>query len=220
MQQNRRTRREFIKTILKVFAVTIGILTLGKNKKKLMAKNKNISSPTRTIKSNKKILVAYESQFGSTAEVAEFIANRLIANKQVIEIKKICEVDDLASYSHVIIGSAIQYDNWMPEAREFIIENENELATKSVSFFLVCLVLSKNTKEAIEKADGYAIKTMKLVPKIKVNSFGKFAGVLNYSKMSFGQKILAKIIFAIIGVKEGEYRDWDAIKDWVKKLNF
>ena len=218
--QSRTTRRKFITTILKLFAVTIGVFSFRKNKRNLIKKNKNISSTSKSTISNNKLLIAYESQFGSTEEVAKFIANNLAVNGQVVEIRKICEVDDLSSYKNVIIGSAIQYDNWMPEAREFIIRNENELATKSVNFFLVCLVLSKKGEKAVKKANGYAIKTMNLVPKLKVNSFGKFAGVLDYSKMSFGQKILAKIIFAIIGVAEGDYRDWAAIKNWTKKLNF
>ncbi len=70
---------------------------------------------------------------------------------QIVDVKKINEVSDLSIYKHIIIGSAIQYDKWMTEAKDFIIKNEDELSTKSVSFFLVCLVLSKKTEKAILK---------------------------------------------------------------------
>ena len=29
---------------------------------------------------------------------------------------------------------------------------------------------------------------------------------------------MAKALFAILGVKEGDYRDWDAIRLWAKNL--
>jgi menaquinone-dependent protoporphyrinogen IX oxidase len=57
-----------------------------------------------------------------------------------------------------------------------------------------------------------------LYQNLKVQNFGKFAGVLDYSKMSFAQRILAKGIFLILGIKEGDYRDWNEIENWTKRL--
>lgn len=167
-----------------------------------------------------KVLVAYDSQFGSTAEVATFISQNISTDEREIDVKRIGEVTNLSIYSNVIIGSAIQYDKWMSNAKKFIIINENELSTKKVSFFLVCLVLSKKDKESERKVNKYESDIKKLVPKINVGHFGKFAGVLDYSKMSFGKRILAKIILTIIGVKEGDYRDWNEIKKWSKTIEF
>lgn len=175
-------------------------------------KNQNVN--------NNNILIVYEGQFSSTAEIAKFISKNLSTSNQKVDLKKINEVKDLSIYNHIIIGSAIQYDKWMTEARNFIVKNETELSTKSVSFFLVCLVLSKKTNKAIIKANNYATSIKELVPQVKVNNFGKFAGVLDYSKMSLGQRILAKVVFAIIGVKKGDYRDWNSIKKWSKNLEF
>ncbi len=173
-------------------------------------------SPTNV--NEHKILVTYDSQFGSTKEIARFIGDNLSANKQEVDIKRINEVDNLSSYSKVIVGSAIQYDKWMPEARKFIIKNETELSTKSVSFFLVCLALSKGSVKANLQANSYAKEIKNLVPQIIVRSFGKFAGVLDFSKMPFGLRMLAKVMFVFIGVKEGDYRDWKSIKKWSETL--
>jgi len=205
-----------------MLATIVGLVTFGKYLSYSQTpKEANVISMDSSFKSESKnkILVTYESQFGSTAEVAKFIAANLLLNDKTIDVKKIGEVKDLSIYSDVIIGSAIQYDKWMKEAQDFIIKNETELSTKPVSFFLVCLVLSKKTEKANLKANSYANEITNLVPKINVSSFGKFAGVLDYSKMSFGQRILAKGIFAIIGVKEGDYRDWNSIKKWSKNIN-
>lgn len=161
-----------------------------------------------------RILVVYESQFGSTAEVAEAIGNVLEAKGAPVDVKKIKDVTTIDEYSKVVIGSAIQYDKWMPEAREFVKTHQNVLEGMDVSCFFVCLVLSKGTEKSIQKSKGYALKINELIPSVKVDTVGQFAGVLDYSKMSFGQRLAAKALFAIIGVKEGDYRDWEAIRAW------
>ncbi len=221
--KNKQSRRKFIVNSSKVVATIIGFATFGRylsySQDTKHSKSFSKSSSLNSSEKHNKILLAYESKFGSTAGIAKFISENLSNTTKEIEVKKISEVSDLSLYSDVIIGSAIQYDKWMPEAREFIIQNEKELATKSVSFFLVCLVLSKKTEEATKKANGYANEIKNLVPKVEINSFGQFAGVLDYKKMSFAQRILAKGIFAVIGVKEGDYRDWESIKKWSSEIN-
>ena len=119
-----------------------------------------------------------------------------------------------------IIGSAIQYDRWMPEATEFVTANQSILSKIPVAYFFTCLVLSKQTEKADHKAMAYSGKLFSLVPQIKPLSVGRFAGVLDYSKMSFFFRIIAKGIFAIIEVPEGDYRDWDAIGSWAKGIHF
>ncbi len=216
---NGQSRRKFIVNSSKIVVAIVGVIAFGKYFSFAQTKTKTIVKKLDTQNENKnKVLVAYDSQFDSTKEVARFIGKHISINDQLIEVKKINEVNDLSIYKHIIIGSAIQYDKWMKEAKKFIIKNETELSTKSVSFFLVCLVLSKKTDKAKNKVNAYASEIKNLAPKVKINSFGKFAGVLDYSKMSFGQRIIAKGIFAIIGVKEGDYRDWNSIKKWSMKI--
>jgi len=221
--KNEQSRRKFIKNSAKILATIIGFITFGKYFSFSQTTNEiNTISTGSSVKSENqnKILVVYEGQFGSTAEVAKFIGNNLPINDQLIEVKKINEVTDLSSYNKVIIGSAIQYDDWMPKAREFVLINKKTLSELPVAFFFTCLVLSKKTEKAKLQAIGYSDKLKTLVPEISPKSVGQFAGVLDYSKMSFGQRILAKGLFAIIGVKEGDYRDWKAIKEWTEKLEF
>jgi len=215
------TRANFIKNSSKIIATITGILTFGKyifivNNNEVSNKSLNVNEKSNPSDTDKTLIV-YDSKFGSTSEIALFIKNSM-PNNSIVDIKKITEVSKIDQYSNVIIGSAIQYDKWMPDARHFIKENEHLLSTKNVSCFLVCLVLTKKTEKAKIKAINYASKVKDLVPKVTINNFGKFAGVLNYSKMSFGQKILAKGIFAVIGIKEGDYRDWNKIKEWAEKL--
>lgn len=166
----------------------------------------------------RKILVAYASQFGSTGGVAEAIAEVLRGGGATVEAKQIENVKDLNAYDAVIIGSAIQYDRWMPEAAEFVTVNQDILSKLPVAFFFTCLTLSRQTEKSRRQAMAYADKISTSFSRVKPLDVGRFAGALNYSKMSFFSRSLAKILMTILRVPEGDYRDWHAIRSWAKDI--
>ena len=219
------TRRKFILDSVKITGAVIGTATLGKElllPQTSKAANVQFSELDCGSKSKNghKILIAYASEFGTTGEVAEVIGEVLCQGGTTVETKWVKNVQDLNNYDAVIIGSAIQYDRWMPEATEFVTVNQNVLSKLPVAYFFTCLTLFKQTKKAEHKAMSYSDKLYSLVPQVTPVSVGRFAGVLDYSKMSFFFRLIAKGIFAIIRVPEGDYRDWDAIRSWAKRLSF
>lgn len=163
---------------------------------------------------NHKILVAYASRFGTTREVAEVIGRALCRGGARVEVKWIKNIKNLEKYTAVIIGSAIQYDNWMPEARKFVTFNHPLLSKLPVAFFFTCLTLSRRNEKTEQQALAYSDKLYALHPRVKPSSVGRFAGVLDYSKFSFFSRLIFKSVFSVIGIREGDYRDWDAIRAW------
>jgi len=135
-----------------------------------------------------------------------------------VDIKYIGSIDNIDGYEQVIIGSPIQYDTWMDEAKTFVQAYETELSVLNVSYFFTCLTLSKKSKKTIKQAQAYADDLSLLNPNIKAQSIGQFAGVLDYSKFSFIFRLLAGVMFTVLGVKEGDYRDWNAIAKWSNKI--
>ena len=218
-------RRKFILKSSKIIATIVGTMTFGKY---VLFADTSQNSKVQFQRSHyeaqgdngKKILVTYESEFGSTSEVANFIGKVLSEEGHQVEVKKIEEVVDLSAYEKVVLGSAIQYDKWMSSAKAFVKKNEIALSQIPVAFFFCCLVLSRKTEKAEQKAKGYADKLYLISPKVKPISVGRFAGVLNYSKMPAVGRILARGLFAVMGIKEGDYRDWDAIRLWAEHLEF
>ena len=166
---------------------------------------------------NKRILIAYASEYGSTNEVAKYMGNILCQKGNKVDVRWIQNINNLDHYDSVIIGSPIQYDTWIPDTIKFITKYQDSLSKLEVSYFFTCLTLSKKTKQTELQANEYATDLYKLIPKIKPKSIGQFAGVLDYSKMSFLSKVIFKSGFFILGVKEGDYRNWADIKFWTNK---
>ena len=222
------TRREFIFDSAKIIGVTTGTAVLGKELLlPQVVEAKEVQFPEASYgsknKGGHKILIAYASEFGTTGEVAVAIGDVLCQEGNTVETKWIKNVKDINNYDQVIIGSAIHTDNWMSEATEFVTANQHILSKLPVAYFFTCLALSKRNEQAERKAMEYSDKLYAMVPQVKPVSVGRFAGVLDYSKWSFFSRLIAKGICSILRFKEGDYRDWNAIRAWAKdaqlKLN-
>lgn len=167
-----------------------------------------------------KILIAYASECGTSGEVAVAIGDALCEDGNTVETKWIKNVKDINNYDAVIIGSAILYEDWMPEAKELVKDNQDILKNMPVAYFITCMALSSKEDAAMQQAIDYSVKLCDLVPQVKPVSMGHFAGVLDYSKISFFKRILTRAAMARHKVKEGDYRDWNAIRSWAKSIDF
>ena len=179
-------------------------------------------------KNGHKVLVAYDTEAGSTIEIADFIGNVLSENGDIVEIKNVSETVDLTSYDRIIIGSPIRYDKWMSNASKFVKNNQARLSKMPVAFFFTCAVLAQKNDKTARQVKGYSDKIYDIAPQVIPVSMGEIAGVLDYSKLSFGLTMILKLYLFIIRIKdrdgeigkEGDYRDWDAIRSWVESIDF
>ena len=162
------------------------------------------------------ILIAYASQLGTTGEVAEAIGEALCQAGNTVATKRVNNVKDLHGYDAVIVGSAILYERWMPEAAKFVKANQKVLQQLPVAYFFTCLALHTLNTQGDLAAKKYSDTLQALVPHVKPASIGGFVGVLDYRKMGCISRVLMKIILCNKGIKEGDYRDWDAIRAWAE----
>lgn len=167
----------------------------------------------------KRILVVYASRFGSTAKVAEGIAEELCRAGSQADTRWVNETVDVSQYDAVVVGGAINYDRWMKDATEFVERNQAVLATVPVAYFFTCLTLTKTTDKALAQAAGYGEKIRLTAAGVTPIAVGQFAGVLDYSKMSFMTRQVAKGLMKVLGVKEGDYRDWRQIRQWASEIH-
>ncbi|CAG0952145.1 menaquinone-dependent protoporphyrinogen oxidase [Anaerolineae bacterium] len=164
-----------------------------------------------------KILVAYATRTRSTAEIAEVISETLAENGLQVEVRPIQEVTDLEPYRAIVLGSPIHDKKWLPEAINFVRENQAALSEKPFAAFLVCMALTMKNQNYHRMAVEWLEPVRRQVNPV---SEGFFAGVLDVEKVS---SLLHQSMFRIsvwTGVwTEGDHRNWEAIRAWASDLS-
>ena len=155
-----------------------------------------------------KVLVAYASRTGSTAEVAEAIGKALHGEGDAVDIRPAKDVTDMSPYRAAIVGSAIYMGRWMSEAVKFVKTHRDALSRIPVAYFLVCLTLNEDNYHTVA---AYVDPIRAMVKPVDV---GLFTGRLDYSKLPFLYRLVAKTMKA----PEGDFRNWEAIHTWATEL--
>lgn len=166
----------------------------------------------------RRALVAYESGYGTTAEVADRIGTTIAAAGHLVDVRHVAEVTDVDDYDLVVVGSAIRYDRWMSGATEFVRTHRVELGTTNLGFFFTCLALSKPGARSTRSADQYEARIRAVAPELEPLAFGRFAGAVDPSRMNPLLRAAARVFLAVRGARPGDFRDWTAIDAWATEL--
>lgn len=166
---------------------------------------------------SQKMLVTFASRTGSTEEVAAAVS-KILADKDCdVDLSPVQRVKNLTPYRAVIIGSAIQNRQWLPEAIGFIQKHRNELSQKPFAMFSLCMTLAMRDGEKYRpQVSEWLHPVRNLVSPV---SDGIFAGVLDINKIPALSDRLKFRLSVVFGVwSEGDHRDWQAINAWANEL--
>jgi menaquinone-dependent protoporphyrinogen oxidase len=139
----------------------------------------------------RRILVAYASRTGTTAEVAEAIRSVLTPSPPIngrppdnehlgeesleVDVLPMQEVKDLSPYDAVIAGSAIRAARWLPEAMQ------SALRHKPFAMYTVCITLAMSNGEQFRQGvRDWTAPVRAIVPPL---SEGLFAGMIDFKKL-------------------------------------
>ena len=161
----------------------------------------------------KKILLVYASKCGSTAEIANSMGKVLTEQGYGVDILSVDKVKSIDDYGAILAGSAIRVGAWLPEAMDFIKENQATLRQLPTAIFSVHGLNWENTaaSEVLRKNYTSAIKQL-ITPMDEVF----FPGKIDYLKMTFLEKMLSKAVNAV----EEDRRDWTVINGWAAEIPF
>ena len=120
------------------------------------------------------------------------------------------EVDDLGSYDAYVVGSGIYLGNWLKEARRFIDARAPELAQRPTWLFASGSIVG-DPPVADDPNALRAGLVERLVETTNAREHKLFAGKLDVGELGFLERAAVRGAHAI----EGDYRDWQAIDDWV-----
>lgn len=77
-----------------------------------------------------------------------------------------------------------------------------------------CFLQLKPTPAARRKAEEYADKLRSFTPEVRPVTVGGCAGVLQFSRTPRPARLALRMLSIATDVKEGDYRDWAAIRSW------
>lgn len=158
-----------------------------------------------------RILVTYATRAGSTAEVAAGIAETLRATGASVDVVPIKAAPEVNDYDAVVVGSTIRMGQWLPEAVAFVKANRWILSYIPTAYFVVSASLREDTPEMRQKVQAYLDTVCAM---LEPTSVGLFAGKIDYHKLSWLDRTIAKAV----GTPEGDWRNWNAIHQWAREL--
>jgi len=156
-----------------------------------------------------KILVAYGTKYGGTAEIAEKIGQVLREAGLTADVLPADRAGDLAAYEAVVLGSAVYVGAWRKEAATFLKANANALADKMVWLFSSGPTGEGDAEELLQ--DWRLPKPLlPVAERIQPRDIAVFHGVVDGDKLSWIERRMLKTVKA----PAGDFRDWDGITAW------
>lgn len=190
----------------------------------------------------KNILIAYTTNAGSTAEIANVIGEELLRLGNTVTIKRLEEAGPLQAYEAILIGGPMNF-GWHAAAQRFLRKNQLELKQKRVALFCTALRLTQTETTQINQVpvyldtalakpakksgnlslrEKYALPENYLKPLFKVAPFVKpvnmaiFGGKLDGKDLNLMQRFTVQML---LGAQPGDFRNWPAIRQWAQEIN-
>jgi menaquinone-dependent protoporphyrinogen oxidase len=161
-------------------------------------------------------LAAFATRTGTTAGVAQAIGEVLSEHGAQVDVLPAQEVRDVTPYQAVVLGSAIQGQEWLPDALEFAQVHQAALRKAPCAVFLVCMTLTIGEGKYRSEVANWLQPVRGLIRPV---SEGLFTGAMDISKVpGVGNRIKFRLSVAFGVWKEGDHRDWDAIRAWAESL--
>lgn len=193
----------------------------------------------------KRILVTYATMAGSTAEVAEVVAEEIAGRGLQVDVRPLAEVegleDALEGYDGVVVGGPMIM-GWHRAGLRFLKRNRKTWQRVPLAIFITAMSLTETSEMRV---DGVTVYVDEELPKAPANagrlsfreryarlsnylrpifrasrpghpaSIGVFGGRLEYGRLKWWAVLFAMLI---IRAPAGDRRNWPAIREWAAGL--
>ncbi|HYE09753.1 MAG TPA: flavodoxin domain-containing protein [Patescibacteria group bacterium] len=132
------------------------------------------------------ILIAYASKYGCTEQCAEKLAQKFDEKVDLYNLKSAKPID-VAQYEKVIVGSSVYVGRVNKEATEFCTNNLEALKNKKIGLFICGSQEGEPLKQELAAAYPPELQS-------KAAILECFGGAYTFSKMSFMEKTIVKVI--------------------------
>jgi menaquinone-dependent protoporphyrinogen oxidase len=153
------------------------------------------------------VLVAYASKRGSTAEIAQAVAEALQGAGLDVDCTPVDDVADVAPYDAVVLGSAVYIKRWRGDAKHFLRKHAKELAERPFWVFSSGPVGDPSDDDP---AWTEPRRILDKVEELDARDHVVFGGALPAEPHGIMEKAMADEI----APEYRDRRDWDAIGSW------
>lgn len=187
------------------------------------------------------ILVTYATMAGSTAEVAEVVAEELERVGLPVKLLPLDEVGDVAGYAGVVVGGPMIV-GWHRQAQGFLKRHRRAWQDVPLAVFITAISLTQpetttlagvpitidehlpkpparpgrlSLRERHTQLGRYVGPILKAVRPARPVSVGLFVGRLEYGRLPWWAVMF---VMTVIQAPAGDRRNWDAIREWAAGL--
>jgi menaquinone-dependent protoporphyrinogen oxidase len=188
-----------------------------------------------------RILVAYATMAGSTAEVAQAIGEEIARSGLQVEVLPLSEVKDLEAYDGVVVGGPMIM-GWHRGALSFLKKHRAAFQRIPLAVFVMAMSLTKTgemsmggvpifvdeelpkppqkegsltSRERYARQSNYLQPIFSATRPVKPASIGIFGGRLEYGRLKWWAVLF---VMLIIQAPAGDRRNWPAIRSWAAGL--
>jgi menaquinone-dependent protoporphyrinogen oxidase len=153
------------------------------------------------------VLITTASKHGATQEIAGALAGGLRHRGLLVTVCRPGDVPSLDHYDAVVIGSAVYAGRWLKPALAFVHDHAPALLGLPVWLF------SSGPLSVPDPHDdpGAVASVLEATGAVEHRVF---AGKLDKSDLSFGERAIARAVKA----PEGDFRDWDAVESFAATI--
>ncbi len=155
-----------------------------------------------------RVLVAYSSVHGATAEIARSVALTLCRVGFDADVLPVSEVRDVRPYDVVLLGSAVYGGKWRKDAVDFLERFAMPLFGRDVWFFQSG-PLGRSAQAIVR---SLPLNVSLFADYLRVKGVATFGGKLDASSGGPVARFLARAGFA------GDYRDFAQIRLWAEDV--
>ncbi|WP_405876944.1 flavodoxin domain-containing protein [Streptomyces sp. NBC_01136] len=155
-----------------------------------------------------KVLVAYGTTNGSTARIAETIAEVLRKEGVPTEAVPARSVTDVESYDAVVVGGGLYAGRWHKDARRFVRRHGRVLAGRPLWFFSSGPLDASATEKDLPPVPG----VRRAMTRLDVRGHVTFGGCLEDG----ARGVIARKI--VSSGKGGDFRDFEQIEAWAARI--
>jgi menaquinone-dependent protoporphyrinogen IX oxidase len=204
-------------------------------------RNKLVTDFERQDEMINKVLVAYTTMSGSTAEVAKTVGETVAKDEIRADVLPLEGVSSLTGYDAVIIGAPMIM-GWHRSALRFLRKHQGELERIPLAIFALAMSLTStdemsvdqmpvhvdeklakppikpghpNFRERYASLNHYFSSILKAAGAARPVSLAIFGGRLDYFRLKLPAKMF---VMLIVQAQPGDRRNWSTIRSWAASL--